>query len=346
MAGPIFLPAPYLASENGLINSGFAYAQRVLPTAATAMTDDAYDHFDRWYSLVQGANGTVARVAGTDGTDFAAKLVAGGTTNRFGMAQILPSAWSKALRGKTCRFQTRTRGTLNAGAGTVDVRAAVLEWTGTANAVTSELVADWTSSTYTTAGFFASTTKTLVGTTKVAATHNVWTDLAVTGNVSSSCNNLIVFVWWEDVPANAADFLEFCKLGLYRGTQPREWLPKDESDELDACRHYCYSTYNTDIAPATNSVVGARQFTAVLTTDLAGNGWFPVRMRTTPTITIYGTSVGTTSHMRRVSTGADTGAAATATSPGADGFWRVNDTGAPYTVGVEYDCHIVATAEL
>jgi hypothetical protein len=130
------------------------------------------------------------------------------------------------------------RPTLNAGSGTCDIRLALLEWTGTADAVTSEVVGDWTSGTYTTGSFFASTTLALIGTTQTAVAHNTFATLTLNGYVSSSANNLIFFVWHEDAPAHAADFIEVTEAGVYPGWTPQEWHIRPNERQL--CERFCY----------------------------------------------------------------------------------------------------------
>jgi hypothetical protein len=226
------------AVTNALLNGGFPFSQYGGIASAVAMTDDVYNGPDRWYSLIQGANATVQQVTGGYNSKYACKLVAGGTTNRFGIAQILESEASIAKRGKTEIFQAWVKPVKNAGSGTMKIRVAILEWTGTADAVTSELVADWTSGTFTTAGFFASTTKTLVGSASFTATHNTWMQVSVSGAISTSCNNLIVFIWTEDAPAHASDYVLISEAGLYDASTVQAWNPRDVWDELDIITNY------------------------------------------------------------------------------------------------------------
>ena len=214
------------AVDNILLNSNFGQWTRLAtPTTPVSMTDDAYNGPDCWYSLIQGSGATIARDTGIGNAQYAVKLTAGGTTNRYGIAQMRRADVSIPLRGQSVTFQVLLKPVNNAGSGTRDYRMAVLEWTGTADSVTTELVANWASSTFTTAGFFASTNKTLVGTAAVTATHNTETALTVTGTVSSSCNNIIVFVWVEDVPAHASDYVLISKPGLYEASAAQTWKP-------------------------------------------------------------------------------------------------------------------------
>lgn len=226
--------------SNLLINGGFDFFQRTItPTVAISMTNDVYNAPDRFYSLVQGAGATIAQNAGIGTSRYSCKIVAGGTTNRYGIAQIVKGSESIPYRGKTVIAQIRVKPVNNAGSGTRVYRIAILEWTGTIDTVTSELVANWASGTFTTAGFFASTTKTLVATANVTATHNAESVLSVSGTVSTSCNNLIVFVWTENAPTHAADYALFGEFGLYLGSQVVAWSPRPISEEFVLCQaHY------------------------------------------------------------------------------------------------------------
>lgn len=270
---------------NLLINGAFKIAARVAdPTASATVTDGGYDLFDRWYCLRQGANATITRVAGTDGTQFNAKMVAGGTTNRFGLAQNVCAEASIPMRGRVIRFQCRVK-THTSDSSNMSVRCAVLEWTGTADSPVKDVVNDWTSSTYTTGNFFTSTTLTLVGTATVSAAEGTWTDLAVTGTVSSSCNNLIVLVWHQAIPANSANYIEIAKAGLYDGSQARDWMPQPDPAEELLCLPYCQVIKSDGTATAARVGVGV----ALSTTSCRIIYPAVVPFRIVPTITATAT---------------------------------------------------------
>lgn len=284
---------------NALINGGFDIAQRmVAPTTAVSMTDDTYESFDRWYSLVQGSGATIERVSG-DQAQYAAKMIAGGTTNRFGIATILEASDSIPYRGRGVRFSVKVRPNLNAGSGNMDVRVAILEWTGTADSVTSDFVNDWTSATYTTGNFFTSTSTTVTGVATSAVAHNTWTTVEVTGTVSSSCNNLVVMVWHEDVPAHANDYLEVSEAQLHDGTTSQDWLPKPKAAEEQDCLRYCFVP---DIADAVALVAGVMAATNTLRFTIP----FPITMRADPSgshnITAYAAAIPTTTQANSVKT--------------------------------------------
>lgn len=198
-------------------------------SGAETMTDGGYDALDNWYSLIQGgSDATIERIAGTDGSQYTAKMVAGGTTNRFGIAQSIPFSITAAMQDQPVTFQARVRSNMNSGAGNnMDLRAAILAWTGTADNPTLDVVDDWTDGTFTTGNFFKSTTlaDVAVSSSAVQAEHDTWTDISVTGTVDTNATNLMLVIWTEDVPAHANDFLEVGKLGLFFGSEKKFWAP-------------------------------------------------------------------------------------------------------------------------
>lgn len=334
-----------VAGENLLLNGGAWFFQRVNPSTATAMTDDVYNAPDCWYSLVQGSGATIARNAGIGTSKYSFKLVAGGTTNRYGIAQITQSADSLPMRGKTVTAQCLIKPVNNAGSGSRNYRIAVLEWTGTADSVTSEIVNSWTSATYTTGNFFTSTTLTLVGTATVSATHNTETTLSVTGTVSSSCNNLITFIWAQDVPTHASDYALIGEVGLRKALGVVQWNPRKYGDELALCQQFCEKSYDIDTAPATATVAaGNGSNVAVLTLYILG---FPFKVPkfATPTVSLWSYN-GTINKVSLFDTGSDIGTAATASGIGQSGVFYITDGGSPYTVGKGYSWHWLAKYEL
>jgi len=258
---------------NFLINGGFDHWQRTAtPGTAVAMADDSYDLPDRWYSLIQSTDATIERGTG-DSSVYAAKLIAGGATNRFGIAQIVPTESTVPLQGRTVIAQCQPYINLNAGSGSVNVRISILGWSGTADAVTSEVVNDWTSGTFTTSNFFASTTLSVIATGNASVTHGSFADLSVSGTVGASDTNIIVLIHWEAVPANAADYLIVAEAGLYDGSTSQTWLPRPTGEELKLCERYL------QILPE-HGMKGAAYSTALLFVPYE----FPTRMRAAPTL--------------------------------------------------------------
>lgn len=265
---------------NHLDNPGFDRWERSTstPTTAISMTDGVYNSPDRWYSLVQGSGATIERAAGIGTAQYSAKIIAGGTTNRYGIAQVERASTSIARRGKTVTTQFRIKPTNNAGSGSRDYRIAILEWTGTADTVTKDVVNDWTSGTYTTGNFFKSTNTTLVATATTTLAHGVEGVLSVSGAVSTSCNNLIVFVWVEDVPTHASDYAQFSEAGCYDTDTAQTWRAKDPGvDSVNCLKRFISYGGTASYEPMGVGMCYSTTLALIVTQ-------FPVQMDDSPTI--------------------------------------------------------------
>lgn len=180
--------------KNRLINGGFRLNQR----AAASNADDTYC-LDRWYVLTQ--TGTIAASQLTDPETGAVNGIrltqSQAVAQRMGLAQIIESANCRDLRSVITTLAGRLRLSTSD-----NIRYAVLEWTGTADAVTSDVVSNWTSTSYTAGGFFNSTTLNVLAVGQVAAVAATWRDLtALNATLGASANNIIVMVWTENAVA-------------------------------------------------------------------------------------------------------------------------------------------------
>jgi hypothetical protein len=303
---------------NFALNGGADFFQRVDPAASTSLTDGAYNGMDMWYSLIQGSGATEKRDSGIGTAEYSLRLTAGGTTNRYGKAQIIHSKKSIPLRGQTITAQFRVKPTNNAGSGTRDYRIAILAWTGTKNTVTRDVVNDWTSSNFTTSNFFASTSLSLIGTAAVTATHGVESVLSISGSVPTNCNNLIFFFWAEDVPTHASDYAQFSEIGLYISSTVQTWKAFD--GELERCQKFFTKSYAPDIPPGNTLSTNAAGMYNDFTTQTVGWVGFKVTMEGSPTMVFYSPVTGSSGYIR--SNGAD--AAVTG------GVWGHGGIGAVY----------------
>lgn len=219
------------AKVNILINGTFHTNQ----AAPASIADDVYGH-DQWYALTQ--TGAIAPSTLTDvenTTPFMARLTQSqATAQRFGYAQIIEGRRCKAYRGQTVTFRFgRTRLSSSA-----NVRIAVLEWTGTEDAVTSDVVLDWTSTAYTAGNFFLAANLTVSGVVQQALTANTLTDgSSVTVTLGSTFNNLIIFVWTETVAAQNV-MLDLAKAQLETGSTAGAYDARDYTVDLELCKWY------------------------------------------------------------------------------------------------------------
>ena len=279
-----------LLEGNGFINTGSEIFQRGAISGAVAMTDAAYNGPDRVYSLVQGANATIRQVnvptglaSGAFNARKAIRLVAGGTTNRFGIASVFEAWYSVPSRGRSKTFSFKVAASKNAGSGSINVRYAILEWTGTADSVTKDVVNNWASSTFTGGNFFVSSNVNVLATGVTAITHNTSQQISVSATVGLSCNNLIVMVWHQDVPAHASDRIDISEFGLWLVTYaPTVWVPRLMQQELALCQRYCFVAESSNANDYAVLAIG----TVTATNNAQGMISFPVPMRTTPALTV------------------------------------------------------------
>mgnify|MGYP001017748820 CR=1 FL=1 len=145
----------------------------------------------------------------------------------------LASATFIGLRGKTISLQAKLKTT----AAITDVRMAVLEWTGTADSVTSDVVGTWGS---------AGTNPTLasnwayLGTPANLSVTTSWATYRVEGlTVGASANNLAVFIWCEDETTTVTtDSLLVTDVQLEEGPTCSGFERRPYGHELWLCQRY------------------------------------------------------------------------------------------------------------
>lgn len=210
--------------------------------------DDTYT-LDRWYALTQSNPITVTlQNLQENGQATNARLTqSNAVAQRMGHASIIEATDSQPLRGKTITFRPRVRISTSQA-----VRIAVLEWTGGADSVTSDVVNDWTSSTYTAGNFFLGANLTVAGVGVKTPSAATWTDMdALTVSVSSSCNNIIIFVWTEGTAAQNLT-LDMGKMRLVFGSYAGEIQIPRFSDTLRYCQRFFQKSFIYSTAPAQN----------------------------------------------------------------------------------------------
>ena len=262
-----------VSDKNYLINPSGEVAQ----IAVGSQTDGTYD-FDQWLTLTQTAAVTVSSVADAeDTTPFMMRsLQAQASAQRFGRIQWIEKLFCRDLRGQAVVLSARVR--MSA---TTTLRYAIVEWTGTADTITKDIVLDWTSATFTAGNFFTTTSTTIVGTGSIALTANTLTDItALTGTVSSSMNNLAVFFWTDSTQAQNVT-LDIGKVKLEKGSLPTALVPKPYDQELASSHRYYANniTASLDYNASGGSVFGLNYIT------------WPRTMRAAPTTTL-GSAMG------------------------------------------------------
>lgn len=292
------------AIDNRLINGEFRIWQR--GTSLAAQADDSYGAMgDRWYILTQTSTIAGARQSNPfDGARYSGQLTQSqASAQRIGVAQIIEGKNCIDLRGQAVTFYGRFKISADQ-----DVRLAILEWTGTEDAVTSDFVNDWTSSTYTASNFFSGTTYTVTAVKEYASPGTSWVDFFVTGTLGSSVNNLVVFLWTEGTAAQNVT-LSMANCGLVRGSAaPAVHVPRSFGEELRLCQRYYAKSFELDTTPAQNVGITSGEFVLGAPAVISEGTYFqiplPVRMRAAPTATAYNPAAAN-AQMRDHTAGAD-----------------------------------------
>jgi hypothetical protein len=252
--------------KNRLINP----RGEVYQIAVAATADDTY-FADQWYALTQ--TGTVlpsvlSDVA--DGYPVGVRLTQSqAVAQRFGYAQIIEAKNCKDLRGQSGTLVPRIRIS-----NSQPIRYAILGWTGTADVVTSDVVLDWTSASYTAGGFFLAANVSVLGVGSLTPAANTLTSLtALTASLGSTFNNIIVMVWTEGTAAQNFT-LDFVYNQFEQGVSATAFVNRDIEFEIRKCQRYFFPTNSAIELQGNASAAGSNTFAEIT---------FPTEMRVTPT---------------------------------------------------------------
>lgn len=261
--------------DNDITNPAFAFNAR---SAAAGLADDAYGH-DRWYALTQTTTITVSTVTNPEnGQATCARLTQDNVTSqRMGYAHIIESERCRRYRSDNGAFQLRIKCSAAQA-----IRYAILEWTGTADAVTSDVVSSWTSTQFRAGGFFNSTTLAVLRTGSLTPSAGSWADMfggTIRFAPSASMTNIIVVVWTEAVAAQNVT-LDIGAVKVQLGNQRTRFEARPKSVERGECERFYYTPCN-----AVNSRqigIGQNASTTVSTIHVP----LPTTMRATPTLDV------------------------------------------------------------
>lgn len=275
--------------SNLLINGGFDFFQRQVPATLTSRLDDTYGA-DRWVILTQTAQVRTARVTGASYSTNAGQIKQHqAAAQRMGVLQIVEAGSSVQMRDTNLKFTARIKCSSNQ-----TIRAAILEWEGTADSAISDVVNDWTSGTYTKNNFYINDANfTPLGIGLVLPDASVWTDITVTATGTTSANNLIVFIWTEGTAAQNVT-LDITEAQLCAADEIGAWRPRSSEQELALCQRYYEKSYAVDTVPGTVATVDASA-SVIWTTYLlhAPITPFKVSKRVAVTPVIYSPQDGT-----------------------------------------------------
>lgn len=254
------------------------------------LADDTYN-FDFWYVLTQTAQIQSGQAANQEnGQATCCRLTQiQAASQRMGMASIIESIDSRPMRGKQITFRPRVRIS-----NSQVVRMAVLEWTGAADAVTSDVVLDWTNGTFTAGNFFLAANLTVAGVGSKTPAAATWTDMdALTVTVGNACNNLLLFIWTEAVAAQNLT-LDIGKVRLVPGTYAGEIYVPTLEEVITYAQRFFEKSFPYAIAPVQNSASTAGALVSAqvggAATQTIAYHTYKHRKRAVPTITFYNPS--------------------------------------------------------
>lgn len=327
-------------------NAEFRFYQRQVPLTLTNRQDDQYGP-DRWNILTSGGAVNVQTkridldpVPALYRTKSAGQFrQADATPRQYGTVQILEGSHVRELRGKQVTFSlvAATDGTE-----VPSIRMAIVEWTGTEDVVTSDIVSSWAAS------------PTLVANASYAAASgdlsldSDFVEYSVTATLSSSFTNLILFVWTPNSEAQNDDFY-ITQIRLTEGSVAIPWglVSKPPNQDLAECQRFYDKSYNLEVAPGTASATeGSYRWTNGQNAVSASfTAIFKVTMRAIPaTFVVYSPATGTNNRFRNATAAADQNAAPV-TATGGQGSYAA-DTDAAGAADSLYLVHWSADAEL
>ncbi len=334
----------YTMNKNLLINGEFNIAQRGTSFDSTTnpKNDDDTYLLDRWILLSDGND--IADVSqlpsGPDGSVKSQKVVVATANKKFGFIQILENANCQQIIDAiaSLSFQAKTGG--NA---IKNIRAGILSWTSTRDAVTSDVVSTWNSA----------------GTDPSLATNwtyeNIPFDIPLTTTYqkfaipdisidTANTLNIAVFIWVDDTDAAVNDELFLGQVQLEKGSEVSEFEYRSFEHELSLAQRYYEKSYDLAIAPGgVNRNNGQVWVRAIGATEATGVSW-KVNKRGEPIVTVY--SFQGNSGKINSSNLTEVGTSINILAINEYGWRNMTDGTAPLTSGDSYSLHFVADAEL
>jgi len=252
-------------------------------TTVPVNSDDTYI-IDRWTLLSEAAD-TVDVSQETSATItnplYNLKLDVETANKKFGIVQILENKDSRRLINQTVSLSFKAKGTKVGAALSINaIRAAVISWSSTADAVTSDVVNVWEA---------AGTNPTLIANmtyenvpAALTALSESWQTYKIEGIAidTAAATNVIVFIWTDDVTMDVGDFLQVTDVQLEIGPKATAFEYRPFQRELALCQRYCYGI--TTVATAEFIGLGVAFSTTVAYPHL----FLPIEMRATPSLII------------------------------------------------------------
>lgn len=277
-----------VVGKNLLINGDFRVAQRgtTFTSSGAGNANDSYN-LDRWNHVCDDVGDVVdisqeATVVPT-GAFNSLKLDVETANLKFGQVQIIEAKNCKRIIGGVASLQFKVR-TSNF-AKLDSVKAAILAWDDTADAVTSAVVANGDWGAEGTEPTWAShwTREGIV--TQALAASDTWYTVKLENVAIDTANakNVAVFIWSDVTDTTAGDFLYIADVQLEPGSVATEFEARDIATEMDLCE---WHVRRVILKGDATFVIGY----SLVGYGLVSNFYFP-RMRSAPTASYSGGTV-------------------------------------------------------
>lgn len=269
-----------IPNPNLLINGDFQIAQRgagPFTSVSTVVNDDDSYLLDQWVFLANGSDtcDVSQEIITVPAGAYSCILLDVETANRkFGIVNFIESNIAAPLLNQTVTlsFQARVTGTSIS-----NIRAGIISWQGTADTITSDIVATW-ESTGTDPSLVANWT--YENTPSNFAVTTSFQQFSVSGIVidTASTKNVGVFIWVDDTDATVGDFLRIGNVKLEVGSGVTDFVHDTPAVSMGDCQRHLIQI---NVNPAQNAASGVCGSTTAAEFYVA----FPTTMRTGPVLT-------------------------------------------------------------
>jgi len=335
-----------------LINGSFQINQQSVATytsaTAPANSDDTYLH-DQWILLSDGndivdvsAESSVIPTGGSASAKFEVETA----NKKFGYLQIIENKDAIKYAGKVASLQFKARTVT--GKVIENVRAVVLSWNGTADAVTSDVVASWGAEGANPTWAANWTAENTAANKALVA--DAWTTFTIE-NISidtASMANLAVFIWVDDTDAAVDDLLYISDVQLNQGAVCLPYMPLSFVEDIWKCYRFWEASYPYGTAPGTALNSDGLAIGIAVTTGNVRHmhRGFSVPKPGATTLTFY-SFLGTINKISDISA-ADVGSTVVSgtSTLAKNAIVSATDTSDPFTANAYYQYHWVADARL
>ena len=349
VAGDLPAAATAAVGRNLIVNGDFRVWQRGTPLISTSTYPNSNDSYiaDHVLLLSESATDVVDVSQETSvvptGVHSSIKLDVETANNQFGLLFPLEAQDAATIIGGTASLSFKAK--IAALPSVRNLRAVILAWDNTADAITSDVVGTWSAEGV---EHLWATNWTREGSAPSAnALSTSWQTFTVE-NVSidtASATNVAVFIYCDEDDMAVGEFIYVADVKLEKGTEASTHQPRPVAEEIALCQRYYRKSFPQGTAPAQSAGVNGSVAALGMHSDgeVIATVQFGSPMRTTPLVTTYNPSAAN-ANWRNVTGGSDTTAATAAIG---DSNFAIGSSGGG--VGDQYDTHRIqwdAVAEL